>query len=163
MFDFSYMLRESLYRKPSIKTSILLLALPLVFLLVPACRKGGFRSKFAGDFEFRVVKEFKLYGQPTEFDTINSYGEITKYKFEHESMSFFDFGDSLDPKLAVTVKIDNQFLFCSEIDKNGVMPLRYIYSKGHSGYFVGKDSLYFEVYDIHLGGGTKWYITGKRL
>ncbi len=139
-----------------------------LMLSLVSCKKDDldYRTKYTGNFDFTVVEEFWLLGQPTQFDTSTFTGTIRKFSIEDEAIDLDenDFHyNTIDDEKRITITFSENKMITPEITDEGVFMLIQTHHYFHEGCFIDADSIAFTISNLGgLGGGYNYYVSGKR-
>jgi len=123
-----------------------------------------YRTKFCGDFYFKVIKESWMIDQPTIYDT-SYYGGVLRFYDIVDSDNDVFSGDDSDenPNRKVAIQFKSNLLLTSLIDEHGILIPKTGYHYGHHGNFVQLDTIVFFVGGFGgLGGGYNFEVHGIR-
>jgi len=123
-----------------------------------------YRNSYLGDFNFTVIEEYWLMGEPTVYDTLNYLGIIKEYAAPDSENDFFVEDDSAeDPMRKISIEFLENKHITSEIIIGGELISKSGYHYHHEGTFIGNDTIKFVLSGLGgLGGGINYEIKGIR-
>jgi hypothetical protein len=139
-----------------------------LMLSLVSCKKDDldYRTKYTGNFDFTVIEEFWLLGQPTQFDTSTFTGTIRKFSIEDVAIDLDenDFHyNTIDDEKRITITFSENKMITPEIADDGTFMLIQAHHYFHEGGFIDNDKIEFSITNLGgLGGGWNYYVSGKR-
>lgn len=137
-----------------------------LMLSLSSCKKDDldYRTKYTGNFEFTVVGEFWMIGQPTQIDTSIFEGTIRKFEIGDENTDLDQVYDSLkNAGNRITITFGDYLIITPQITENGEFIEKSGYHYYHAGEFKNNDDLQFVVGGMGgMGAGTNYSVSGNR-
>ena len=122
------------------------------------------RIPYLGKFNFKIIKETWMLGQPTTYDTSFYDGLIRKFipeDSEHDLCSY-DNPDE-DPNEKITIEFQEGTKITSILRENGDLVPKGCPHYSHFGGFPGLDTIAFQINGLGgLGGGRNYEVLGIR-
>ncbi len=138
----------------------------ILMLSLVSCKKDeqDYRAKYTGNFNFTVVEEFWMLGQPTQIDTSIFQGSIRIFQMGDENNDLDHVYDSLkNIGNRITITFGNNLIITPQITGNGKFIEKGGYHYYHTGEFTNNRELQFVVGGLGgLGAGTNYSITGNK-
>lgn len=123
-----------------------------------------FRTKYLGDFYFKVITESWMLGQPTSYDTSFYNGEIRRYELIDSENDLYTVDDSGEnPNEKITIEFKQNTKITSLLNRDGSLISKSGYHYYHQGGFTDIDTIAFTIGGLGgLGGGWNYDIVGIR-
>lgn len=123
-----------------------------------------FRTKYLGDFSFKVVTESWTLGKPTTYDTSFYDGVIRKYELIDSKNDLYNDNDSDEnPNQKVTLEFEQNTKITSLLNNDGGLVSKSGRHYGHRGSFTDMDTIVFRVGGLGgLGYGRNYQVEGIR-
>lgn len=123
-----------------------------------------FRTKYLGDFSFKVVTESWMLGQPTTYDTSFYNGVIRRYELiDSENDLYIDDDSDENPNEKITIEFKQNTKITSLLNSDGSLVSKSGYHYGHQGRFTDIDTIVFSIGGLGgLGGGLNYKVEGIR-
>ncbi|MEI7661733.1 MAG: hypothetical protein WCK34_06040 [Bacteroidota bacterium] len=139
----------------------------LILLILAGCSKDkpDFRTKYLGNFRFKIVTESWMIGQPTTYDTSFYDGAIRKFELT-DSQNDLEGSDNsaANPNERITIEFKKNQLITPLINEYGTIISKSGYHYSHRGYFKNIDTIEFYVGDLGgLGAGYSYNVKGGRI
>jgi len=161
--------QEIIEKKPNPKAMFRKIVIFFILMLsLISCKKDNqdYRTKFTGNFDFTVVEEFWLLGQPTQYDTSMFTGTIRIFSIEDEATDMDENNfhyNTIDDEKRITITISENKMITPEIADDGIFMLIQAHHYFHEGGFVDNDKIEFSITNLGgLGGGWNYYVSAKR-
>lgn len=123
-----------------------------------------YRTKYLGDFDFKVIKSSWVFGESITYDTLFYDGEIRKYKLIDSENDLFDSDDSNEnPNEKITIEFISTGNITSLLNSDGSLVSKSGYHYYHSGGYSDFDTINFNINGLGgLGSGCDYEVEGVR-
>ncbi|MFD1552924.1 Ig-like domain-containing protein [Putridiphycobacter roseus] len=123
-----------------------------------------YRTKYLGDFNFRIIRESWMDGEQTTYDTSFYTGEIRRYEFtDSENDLYSDYDGEENPNEKITIAFEQNTKITSLLHKDGSLITKSGYHYQHKGGFFDMDEITFRIDNLGgLGAGWNYDIVGIR-
>lgn len=123
-----------------------------------------FRTKYLGNFHFKVITESWMIETPTTYDTSYYHGVIRKYELT-DSDNDLCYNDDSDenPDEKITIEFKQNTKITSLLNSDGSLVSKSGYHYYHQGSFTDIDTIAFSIGGLGgLGGGCNYEVEGTR-
>jgi hypothetical protein len=123
-----------------------------------------FRTKYLGDFYFKVITESWMLGQPTTYETSFYNGVIRRYELiDSENDLYIDDDSYENPNEKITIEFKQNTKITSLLNTDGSLVSKSGSHYGHQGRFTDIDTIAFSIGGLGgLGGGWNYEVEGIR-
>jgi hypothetical protein len=123
-----------------------------------------FRTKYLGDFYFKVITESWMLGQPTTYDTSYYNGVIRRFELiDSENDLYIDDDSNENPNEKITIEFKQNTKITSILKEDGSLISKSGYHYYHQGGFTDIDTIIFTIGGLGgLGGGWNYDMVGIR-
>lgn len=125
---------------------------------------NDFRTKYLGDYYFKVIKQSWRLGQPETYDTSFHNGKIRRYELmDSENDMYIDDDGNEDFNKKITIQFKQNTIITSILNIDGSLVAKTGHHYNHFGGFTDKDTISFVVGGMGgLGGGWSYIVEGFR-